>query len=176
MRRAVTILEATPWARSIRSSRSETTLAFWRTQAQGLLISSTFTRAFSFSSLRGVSVSTDLVAQWRQNLDDGVYGPVPGFLLAAASGSRVRDLSGTDRVWRSGGRSIDTPTCRPISESSMPASFSRKHRRDATSITRSSGPDTNSKALVHGTTLPLRLVGGSPVDRSCIYAERFRHH
>lgn len=38
---------------------------------------------------RGVSLSTDLVLQWRENLNDGVYA-VPGFLLAAANGSRAR--------------------------------------------------------------------------------------
>jgi hypothetical protein len=37
----------------------------------------------------GVSVSTDLVVQWRENLNDGVYA-VPGFLLAPADGSRAR--------------------------------------------------------------------------------------
>jgi hypothetical protein len=36
-----------------------------------------------------VSVSTDLVAQWRQSLYDGVYA-VPGFLLVPANGSRAR--------------------------------------------------------------------------------------
>ena len=36
-----------------------------------------------------VSVSTDIVAQWRQNLNDGVYA-VPGFLLVAAGTSRAR--------------------------------------------------------------------------------------
>jgi hypothetical protein len=37
----------------------------------------------------GISISTDLVAQWRENLDDGVYA-VPGFLLVPANGSRAR--------------------------------------------------------------------------------------
>ena len=37
----------------------------------------------------GVSVSTDLVAQWRENIHDGVYA-VPGFLLVPANGSRAR--------------------------------------------------------------------------------------
>ena len=37
----------------------------------------------------GISVSTDLVAQWRQNLRDGVYA-VPGFLQVAAGNSRAR--------------------------------------------------------------------------------------
>ena len=36
-----------------------------------------------------VTVSTDLVAQWRENLNDGVYA-VPGFLLVPANGSRAR--------------------------------------------------------------------------------------
>jgi hypothetical protein len=39
--------------------------------------------------VRGVSISADLVAQWRQNLNDGVYA-VPGFLLVPANGSRAR--------------------------------------------------------------------------------------
>jgi hypothetical protein len=37
----------------------------------------------------GVSVSADLVAQWRENVNDGVYA-VPGFLLVPADGSRAR--------------------------------------------------------------------------------------
>jgi hypothetical protein len=37
----------------------------------------------------GVSVSTDFVAQWRENLNDGVYA-VPGFLLVPAGTSRAR--------------------------------------------------------------------------------------
>ena len=37
----------------------------------------------------GVSISTDLVVQWRQTLTDGVYA-VPGFLLVPANGSRAR--------------------------------------------------------------------------------------
>jgi len=38
---------------------------------------------------RGVSISTDLVVQWRKSLSDGVYA-VPGFLLVPAGGSRAR--------------------------------------------------------------------------------------
>ena len=38
---------------------------------------------------RRVSLSTDLVVQWRENLADGVYA-VPGFLLVPADGSRAR--------------------------------------------------------------------------------------
>ena len=37
----------------------------------------------------GVSVVADLVVQWRENLNDGVYA-VPGFLLVPADGSRAR--------------------------------------------------------------------------------------
>ncbi len=36
-----------------------------------------------------VSVSADLVVQWRENLNDGVYA-VPGFLLVSSGGSRAR--------------------------------------------------------------------------------------
>ena len=36
-----------------------------------------------------VSVSMDLITQWRENLNDGVYA-VPGFLLVPASNSRAR--------------------------------------------------------------------------------------
>lgn len=38
---------------------------------------------------RAVTLSADLVAQWRENLRDGVYA-VPGFLLVPAGGSRAR--------------------------------------------------------------------------------------
>ena len=38
---------------------------------------------------RGVSISTDVVVQWRQSLNDGVYA-VPGFLLVPAGASRAR--------------------------------------------------------------------------------------
>ena len=37
----------------------------------------------------GVSISTDVVVQWRESLHDGVYA-VPGFLLAPAGDSRAR--------------------------------------------------------------------------------------
>ena len=37
----------------------------------------------------GVSISTDLVVQWRESLHDGVYA-VPGFLLAPAGNSQAR--------------------------------------------------------------------------------------
>jgi hypothetical protein len=37
----------------------------------------------------GVSISADFVAQWRENINDGVYA-VPGFLLVPANGSRAR--------------------------------------------------------------------------------------
>jgi hypothetical protein len=37
----------------------------------------------------GISISADIVAQWRENLNDGVYA-VPGFLLVPANGSRAR--------------------------------------------------------------------------------------
>jgi hypothetical protein len=37
----------------------------------------------------GVSISTDVVVQWRENVNDGVYA-VPGFLLVPANGSRAR--------------------------------------------------------------------------------------
>jgi Alginate export len=37
----------------------------------------------------GISISTDIVAQWRENVHDGVYA-VPGFLLVPANGSRAR--------------------------------------------------------------------------------------
>jgi hypothetical protein len=42
-----------------------------------------------FQLPRGVSVSTDLVVQWRESLLDGVYA-VPGFLLRAANGNQAR--------------------------------------------------------------------------------------
>jgi hypothetical protein len=51
---------------------------------------------------RGVSISTDLVAQWRENLSDGVYA-VPGFLLVAAGGSRARFVGyrpGVEARWQ----------------------------------------------------------------------------
>jgi len=38
---------------------------------------------------RGVSISTDVVVQWRESLTDGVYA-VPGFLLVPAGASRAR--------------------------------------------------------------------------------------
>ena len=51
--------------------------------------------------IRGVSVSADLVAQWRQNLNDGVYA-VPGFCAAQRQQSSLRRLS-----TRSGGSLAD---------------------------------------------------------------------
>jgi hypothetical protein len=37
----------------------------------------------------GISISADIVAQWREDVNDGVYA-VPGFLLVPANGSRAR--------------------------------------------------------------------------------------
>ena len=42
-----------------------------------------------FQFPRGVSMSADLIVQWRQNISDGVYA-VPGFLLVAPGDSRAR--------------------------------------------------------------------------------------
>lgn len=49
-----------------------------------------------------VSVSTDLVAQWRESIYDGVYA-VPGFLLVPANGSRARFVGyrpGVEARWQ----------------------------------------------------------------------------
>ena len=51
---------------------------------------------------RGVSISMDLVVQWRESLTDGVYA-VPGFLLVAAGGSRARFVGyrpGVEARWQ----------------------------------------------------------------------------
>jgi hypothetical protein len=51
---------------------------------------------------RGVSISTDLVAQWRESLTDGVYA-VPGFLLVPADDSRARFVGyrpGVEARWQ----------------------------------------------------------------------------
>jgi len=50
----------------------------------------------------GVTLSTDLVVQWRESLDDGVYA-VPGFLLVPAGSSRARFVGyrpGVEARWR----------------------------------------------------------------------------
>ena len=50
----------------------------------------------------GVSVSTDVVVQWRENLHDGVYA-VPGFLLVPAGTSRARFVGyrpGVEARWQ----------------------------------------------------------------------------
>jgi hypothetical protein len=50
----------------------------------------------------GVSVSADLVVQWRENLNDGVYA-VPGFLLVPPDGSRARFVGyrpGVEARWQ----------------------------------------------------------------------------
>jgi alginate export protein len=55
-----------------------------------------------FQLPRGLSVSTDLVGQWRENLTDGVYA-VPGFLLVAAGDSRARFVGyrpGVEARWQ----------------------------------------------------------------------------
>jgi hypothetical protein len=51
---------------------------------------------------RGVSISTDLVVQWRESLYDGVYA-VPGFLLVPAGNSRARFVGyrpGVEARWQ----------------------------------------------------------------------------
>jgi hypothetical protein len=55
-----------------------------------------------FQLPRGISLSADLVAQWRENLNDGVYA-VPGFLLVAAGDSRARFVGyrpGVEARWQ----------------------------------------------------------------------------
>src|SRR5208282_1279266 len=50
----------------------------------------------------GITVSTDWVFQWRENVLDGVYA-VPGFLIRAADGSRARfvgDRPGIEIRWQ----------------------------------------------------------------------------
>jgi hypothetical protein len=51
---------------------------------------------------RGVSISTDVVVQWRESLTDGVYA-VPGFLLVPAGDSRARFVGyrpGVEARWQ----------------------------------------------------------------------------
>jgi hypothetical protein len=51
---------------------------------------------------KGVSITTDIVVQWRESLTDGVYA-VPGFLLVPASGSRARFVGyrpGVEARWQ----------------------------------------------------------------------------
>jgi hypothetical protein len=51
---------------------------------------------------KGVTVSTDLVVQWRENLNDGVYA-VPGFLLVPSNGSAARFVGyrpGVEARWQ----------------------------------------------------------------------------
>jgi hypothetical protein len=51
---------------------------------------------------RGVSISTDVVVQWRESLYDGVYA-VPGFLLVPAGDSRARFVGyrpGVEARWQ----------------------------------------------------------------------------
>jgi hypothetical protein len=55
-----------------------------------------------FQLPRGISLSADLVVQWRENLNDGVYA-VPGFLLVAAGDSRARFVGyrpGVEARWQ----------------------------------------------------------------------------
>lgn len=50
----------------------------------------------------GIRWSADWVFQWRENINDGVYN-IPGFLIAAANGSRSRyvgDRPGTELHWQ----------------------------------------------------------------------------
>ena len=83
------ILEATRWERSIRYSPLATILGFWRTRVPGPLNFIDVHPRIQTQLPHAVSVSTDLVVQWRENLHDGVYA-VPGFLLVPAGTSRAR--------------------------------------------------------------------------------------
>jgi hypothetical protein len=50
----------------------------------------------------GISISADIVVQWRENVNDGVYA-VPGFLLVPANGSRARFVGyrpGAEARWQ----------------------------------------------------------------------------
>jgi hypothetical protein len=57
---------------------------------------------FQMQLSRGVSLSMDLVAQWRESLNDGVYA-VPGFLLVAGNSSQSRFVGyrpGAEARWQ----------------------------------------------------------------------------
>jgi hypothetical protein len=69
----------------------------------------------------GVSISTDVVIQWRESLYDGSTR-----FLVLCSWQRAtagRGLSDTGPAWRRDGRSIAMRICRRITGSSSPASF-----------------------------------------------------
>ena len=81
--------ERARWEHSIRYFRLETVLAFWPIRAPGPVNFIDVHPRVQMELPHAVSVSTDLVVQWRENIHDGVYA-VPGFLLVPANGSRAR--------------------------------------------------------------------------------------
>jgi hypothetical protein len=105
-----------------------------------------------------VSVSTDFVAQWRENLNDGVYA-VPGFLLVPAGTSRARFVGyrpGVEARWE-----IDRHAYFQADYGIFYAGqFLRKPRLGATLTTRNFGLDTNSEGERYGTPFNLRGSGG----------------
>src|SRR4029077_19259341 len=74
------------------------------------------------------------------------------------------------------GRSTVTHIFRRITAFSMPANFSNKHHRAATSTTRSFGPATNFEENQRGTISEIWPVNGANSDRGGFSAERFRNH
>jgi len=70
--------------------------------------------------VRGVSVSADCVAQWRQNLHDGVYA-VPGFCSSRPTAATLAS-SAIGPEWKFVGKLIVTLTFRRIMVFFTPAS------------------------------------------------------
>src|SRR5258708_6193460 len=74
------------------------------------------------------------------------------------------------------GRWTVTPIFRRITASSMPASFSNKHRLAATSTIWSFGRATNFEENQRGTISEIWPVNGANSDRGRFSVERFRDH
>ena len=120
-----------------------------------------------------VSVSADLVAQWRENVNDGVYA-VPGFLQVAAGTSRaVRRLSAGN-----GGPLADRSTC--VSASGLWDLLRR-------TVSQASIPWTQHQLLgilvwiqvlrrAYESILSLWHIGRPSLDGSCLRTKRLRHN
>src|SRR5579859_2971342 len=104
-----------------------------------------------------------------------VSTPFPDFCSFRPTGA-AHALSAIVLALKFVGRSTVTHIFRPITAFSMPADFSNKHHRAATSTTWSFGPATNFEENQRGTISRIWPVNGTNSDRGRFSTERVRDH
>ena len=134
MLRVATILRVTRSERLIPSFRSETISASLEETGPGPVNFIDVHPRVQTQLPHGVSISTDLIVQWRENVKDGVYA-LPGFLLVPSDGSRARFVGyrpGAEVRWQINRHAYLQADwnflCREISERSITRTQPELHR------------------------------------------------